>query len=452
MTDLNNQQPELNKRPKLNKFKNMWLTKKGRWTLVIGALILLVLSGYIFRVILDVTGFGGNIYEKVDRDSLRDADISLKNGDPISILLVGIDNGALFYEDVEDGRTDVMIVLTINPKEKTSTIMSIPRDTLGPLGDTNEFDKLNHAYMNNGMEATIASIQRYLDIPIDHYVEVNMQGFIDVIDGLGGVKLTPTMTFEQDGANFVEGQTRTFTGVEAIHYARMRKLDPEGDIGRQKRQQQVVEAVIDEVLSLGTITNYDEILDGLENNVKTDFSVGDAFSLQTNYLSSLRNLETYVIEEFSDLDLYFGYYLYVPERQRLIMSNHLRENLGLQASNSAIVYPVSYGVTGEYFPVEDLNGDGYLADDEMAILPGVYDRPALDDLLAESFGTGYNYYEDYTEAVSAETAVNETDIYYAETESSYYYEETIAPEYYYSEPVVEEYAPIYEEAYGPATP
>ncbi|MCW1040869.1 LCP family protein, partial [Streptococcus anginosus] len=71
-------------------------------------------------------------------------------------------------------------------------------------------------------------MQRYLDLPIDYYVEVNMKGFIDIIDGMGGIEITPNQTFIQNGAKFEEGVTRTLTGEEAIHYVRMRKADPEG--------------------------------------------------------------------------------------------------------------------------------------------------------------------------------------------------------------------------------
>lgn len=461
-----------NRGSRKNKKSGFWQSKKGRWSIGILVVLLLILGIFIFRVARDITGFGDKIYEDVQREQLRDQDVSLKNGDPISILLVGIDNGALFYEDVEEGRTDVMMVLTINPEDNSSTIVSVPRDTLGPQGSTNEFDKLNHAYMNGGMEATIASIQQYLDIPIDHYVEVNMQGFIDVIDGLGGVELTPSLTFEQDGANFVAGQTRTFNGEEAIHYARMRKQDPEGDIGRQKRQQEVVEAVIDEVFSLETITNYDDILNKLEDNVKTDLTVGNMIDLQGNYMDALGDLNSYVIEDYVDLNLSYGYYMFVPEAERIEMSNHLRKQLGLESTNSAIVYPVSFGVESEYFPVVDLNWNGYLEDTEMAILPGVYDQDELDTLIDEVYNGGevesepveeeptyYDYQAPETDVYESEVVPTDEESYVPETyrseaetdipEPGYeeYSEEVVDPyaesEPVYSEPVVEE-APVPE--------
>lgn len=385
-----------------------WLPKEKKtyWILGVAALVV-VICAVAFKVYADISGFGSDIYEDVNSKQLRDADTQLKNGEPITILLTGLDSGALYYEDVEETRTDVMMVFTINPKTNESTVVSIPRDALGVQSGTDEFDKLNHAYMNyDGIEGTINSLQRYLDMPIDYYVNVNMQGFMDVIDALGGVDITPTLTFTQNEVSFTEGETRTLSGLEAIQYVRMRKSDPEGDIGREKRQQQLIEAVVDKVISLGTITNYNDILDAVGDDIKTNITVDNMFALQANYLPALDNLNKLVFDDYVDLNLDFGYYMLIPELERLEIVSIMQDNLDYEGTNSAIVYPVEYGVESTYFPVSDLNWDGVLTDDEMAIQPGVYSREDLNELVKYIFGYSIN---DYLESTGNTDLIDENE-------------------------------------------
>lgn len=385
-----------------------WLPKEKKtyWILGVAALVV-VICAVAFKVYADISGFGSDIYEDVNSKQLRDADTQLKNGEPITILLTGLDSGALYYEDVEETRTDVMMVFTINPKTNESTVVSIPRDALGVQSGTDEFDKLNHAYMNyDGIEGTINSLQRYLDMPIDYYVNVNMQGFMDVIDALGGVDITPTLTFTQNEVSFTEGETRTLSGLEAIQYVRMRKSDPEGDIGREKRQQQLIEAVVDKVISLGTITNYNDILDAVGDDIKTNITVDNMFALQANYLPALDNLNKLVFDDYVDLNLDFGYYMLIPELERLEIVYIMQDNLDYEATNSAVVYPVEYGVESTYFPVSDLNWDGVLTDDEMAIEAGVYSREDLNELVKYIFGYSIN---DYLESTGNTALIDENE-------------------------------------------
>ena len=367
-------QSQKKKQNKSSRGKKRWL-----WLLILP--VLFILGFGVYKVSSELLGFAHEIYEGNRSNKLRDADKVLKDKKPISILLTGIDNGALFYEDVEDGRTDVMMVITINPEDNSAQVTSIPRDALGPIGQTDDFDKLNHAYMDHDLNWTIDSLQRYLDIPIDYYVSVNMQGFIDVIDILGGIEVTPSLTFTQNGVDFKGGETKKLSGEEAIHYARMRKSDPEGDLGREKRQQEIVEAVIDKVASIESVPNYKEILNKLEDNIKTDFKVEDMFTLQQNYLDALQHLDKQTANNYQDLNLPFGYYLYIPESERIRLSNQIRASLGLGKTNSAIVYPAEYQTPEEYFPIVDNNGNLILDSDDLPVKPGVYKKDDLDSQL-----------------------------------------------------------------------
>ncbi|OTE88482.1 LytR family transcriptional regulator, partial [Escherichia coli] len=88
-----------------------------------------------------------------------------------------------------------------------------------------------------------------LDIPIDHYVTINMQGLRDLIDAVGGIKVTNDIDFTLEGVHVPKGKI-TLNGKTGLAYARMRKEDPEGDIGRQKRQREVVTKILKKIMSL----------------------------------------------------------------------------------------------------------------------------------------------------------------------------------------------------------
>ncbi|MDO4680702.1 MAG: LCP family protein [Aerococcus sp.] len=356
---------------------------RGKKGLLLGLLALLFIGVAIAAglALTNVLNFSHDIYKDSGAERMRDADKQLSQKKPITILVEGLDSGAMFYKNVSTSRSDVIMLVAINPETKKSTIVNIPRDVLAPMGTSNDFDKINHAYMEGGIKESINSLQRFLDIPIDYYVSVNMEAFIDIIDGMGGVELTPAMTFEQDGSKFVEGQTETFNGEDAMNYVRMRKQDPEGDVGRGRRQQQLMQAVINKVMTLGTITNYDEILDKLKNNLYTNLSVSDMYQLQSQYLSSIKSPEHVIVDNYENLNLSFGYYMHLPETERLRVSNALRSQLGLEASNSAILYPASYGVVNDaYVTTLDNNGDGVITDDDMLVPAGVY---TVDELQKE---------------------------------------------------------------------
>src|SRR5690606_27392907 len=132
------------------------------------------------------------------------------------------------------------IVLTVNPNKESIQMVSIPRDTRTEIIGKGFEDKINHAYAFGGMEMAIDTVENFLDIPIDYYVQVNMEGFKDLIDAVGGVTVENDLAFTQDGYHFPEG-TITLYGDEALAFVRMRKNDPRGEFGRQLRQRQIIE-------------------------------------------------------------------------------------------------------------------------------------------------------------------------------------------------------------------
>ena len=256
------------------------------------ALVLLTIIGiYVFDVYRNIDSTTDKIYEPVDEEveQVRSSSADLSSKEPISILLLGVDTGDLGR--TERGRSDTMMVVTVNPNTKKSTITSIPRDTYTEIVGYGTSDKINHAYAFGGNSMAINSVQNLLDIPIDYYVTVNMAGIQEIVNAVGGVDVVSPLTFSQDGYTFYQGEVNHLDGNAALAFARMRYEDPEGDTGRQARQRIIIEGVVNKVTSASTLVNYQNILGSLSNNVQTNFQMKDYLALQGNdYLAAARNI------------------------------------------------------------------------------------------------------------------------------------------------------------------
>ena len=256
------------------------------------ALVFITVVGiYVFDVYRNIDSTTNEIYEPVDEEveQVRSSSADLSSKDPISILLLGVDTGDLGR--TERGRSDTMMVVTVNPNTKKSTLLSIPRDTYTEIVGYGTNDKLNHAYAFGGNSMAINSVQNLLDIPIDYYVTVNMAGIQEIVNAVGGVDVVSPLTFTSTGYTFYEGDVTHLDGAAALAFARMRYEDPNGDTGRQARQRLIIEGVVDKVTSASTLVNYQNILGSLSNNVQTNFQMKDYLALQGNdYLAAARNI------------------------------------------------------------------------------------------------------------------------------------------------------------------
>lgn len=256
------------------------------------ALVFITVVGiYVIDVYRNIDNTTDEIYEPVDEEveQVRSSSADLSSKDPISILLLGVDTGDLGR--TERGRSDTMMVVTVNPNTKKSTLLSIPRDTYTEIVGYGTNDKLNHAYAFGGNSMAINSVQNLLDIPIDYYVTVNMAGIQEIVNAVGGVDVVSPLTFTSTGYTFYEGDVTHLDGAAALAFARMRYEDPNGDTGRQARQRLIIEGVVDKVTSASTLVNYQNILGSLSNNVQTNFQMKDYLALQGNdYLAAARNI------------------------------------------------------------------------------------------------------------------------------------------------------------------
>ncbi len=310
----------------------------SRWKKIIVGILVLVncLVGgatiYAVQVTKDASQMVDNIRQTVKRNSSRgDANKpNIDNAEPFSILLLGVDTGDLGRD--EQGRSDSMMVVTVNPQQKKSTIVSLGRDTLTKIVGYGTNDKLNHAYAFGGEGMAMDTIENLLDIPIDHYVTINMRGLKDLIDAVGGIEVDNQYDFELDGIEVAKGK-QTLDGETGLAYARMRYQDPEGDVGRQKRQREVVTKILNKAMSINGVSNYRKILKAVEKNMKTDLSWDDMLDIGTDYLPAFKKIDQKQLDGESQL-IDEIYYQILGTNELLKIQNTLKKQLNLPTADT----------------------------------------------------------------------------------------------------------------------
>jgi len=301
--------------------------KKKRALKIIMAIILVLILGvgaYAYSIWHSVEKTFTQTHEPLNRDvsEKRSEKVSFRNRDPISILLLGVDQRA-----GDHGRSDSLILMTVNPKDQSMKMVSIPRDTRTEIVGKGSTDKINHAYAFGGVDMAVNTVEKFLDVPVDYYVQVNMESFKDIVDAVGGVTVNNDLNFNYDGYSFKKGDL-TLDGKEALAYSRMRKQDPRGDFGRQMRQRQIIEGVIEEGASVQSLANYGTILDTIGTNVRTNLTFDDMKQIQSNYKDARRNVEQLQVDGKGE-KIDGIYYYAVSDATREALSSKLKQHLNI---------------------------------------------------------------------------------------------------------------------------
>jgi len=303
--------------------------KKGRkWLKITGLIFLLIVIGvgtYSYIVYHSFKEAVVTMHEPVQRTQpeKREKPIVLEEKEPFSVLMLGVDE-----REGDKGRSDTIIVLAVNPNDESVKMLSIPRDTRTEIIGKGTEDKINHAYAFGGVPMAMDTVENFLAIPIDYYLQVNMEGFKDLVNAVGGVTVDNEFAFSQNEFDYPKGQI-TLDGDEALSYSRMRYEDPRGDFGRQQRQRQIIEAVIKEGMSVSSLTNFSEIFGALGKNIKTNLTLDQMFEIQKNYKTAGKNIQQMEINETGTMinEIYYG--LVAPEEQQRIQEE-LKTQLELQ--------------------------------------------------------------------------------------------------------------------------
>lgn len=302
--------------------------KRKIWPWIVGIIGVLLLGGgvYAFSVYSTLTKTVETMHQPIGREvsDKRPEQVTLTNQEPFSVLLLGVDE-----REGDSGRSDTMIVLTVNPEQKSSKMVSIPRDTYTEIVGKGYEDKINHAYAVGGIETSLASVENLLDIPLDYVVQVNMESFKDIVDAVGGISVENTFEFDYEGQHFNKG-TLELSGEEALKYVRMRYEDPRGDFGRQDRQKQIIQGVLREGASVNSLLNYKNIFDALGKNVRTNMTFDEMVEVQANYKDAVKNVEQLHFQNGTGGKASNGiWYYYLNDEELNQVQTELKEHLEL---------------------------------------------------------------------------------------------------------------------------
>lgn len=269
--------------------------------------------------------------------------------EPLTILLMGVDmDQATRGGDWEGGRSDSMILVTVNPKTKETNMMSLTRDIMVEIAEANgessgTVEKLNHSYSYGQAPMAIATIEKMMDITIDRYIEINMDGLVELVDAVGGIEVNNTLGFpisisehEPAYTSIVQPGKQLVNGEQALVYARMRYDDPEGDIGRQRRQREVITAIIKKLLQLDGFTQYKKILTAISNNMRTNIEISPAtIPSLLGYKDSVSKLNSYQLRGVDQMvdEIYYQ----LPTSEHLLeMQNILKKSIGLEEKTDLV--------------------------------------------------------------------------------------------------------------------
>ena len=277
---------EVNKKININtaKYKNINTIASD---LVTGKVDSILLNSNSKRILDDMLKDFKNNTRVVDKVVIyvkRGKSTVINSNEPFNVLISGIDTAG----DINSvSRSDVNIVMTVNPKNHEVLLTNIQRDMQVQLhGTTGIKDKLTHAGIY-GIDMSRQTIEDFLDTKIPYYIRVNFDSLVKVVDSIGGVDIDNDVAFKGYTRNFEVGKLH-LNGKEALEYARERKKMPSGDYTRGLHQEKIMEAIISKV------TTSKKIL----NNYSKFTSVLDEF-IQTNIPSS--TIKSYVREQLDTM-------------------------------------------------------------------------------------------------------------------------------------------------------
>ena len=285
------------------------MKKRGKVVFIV-AIILLILIGipglYSFKLLEKVNNV--EIAKIDDELGIKDKVIDIQNTEITNIALFGVDSRS----SSEMGRSDSIIILSLDREHEKIKLISIMRDTYVNIADRG-MDKINHAYAFGGPELSLKTINQNFDMNIREFVTVNFQGLEVIINALGGVEID----IKENEVKHIPGSfagSQVLDGKQALAYSRIRKTG-NGDFERTERQRVVLEKLIEKGLNLGII-QYSKLLNVLLPYVETSLNKSEILKLGTSiFTSNIKNVEKFRIplDEYSKSERVNGVYYLVPD-------------------------------------------------------------------------------------------------------------------------------------------
>lgn len=270
----------------------------------------------------------------------QDLDLSVE---PFNILVSGADT---YGEISKVARSDVNMIITINPQTYQVLLTSIPRDYYVQLhGTTGAKDKLTHAGIY-GIDMSRMTLEDLFDISIHYYIRVNFSTLVQIIDAIDGVDIVSDTTFTAKSdktCNFVAGQTQHVYGNCALAYSRERYAYSSGDRHRVQNQQELLTAIIRKVTSSEVlISRYSDLLSSISANMQTNISRSQIYKLINLQLDRMPtwNIETISVDGTGEMRTTYSagsqpLYVMIPDQDTVESAKNKITNLITPANSDS---------------------------------------------------------------------------------------------------------------------
>lgn len=247
---------------------------------------LVVLLGLLLVAAGGVAVYANSIAKEFTSNLNHDPEVTLPEEDPtesaapredngaVNIVLMGVDKRA---GDV--GRSDSLMLAHLSADRKSAYLISFPRDMWVDIPGRGK-DKINAAYAYGGTALTVKTLQSMLGIKVDHVAQIDMEGFVELTDLVGGVTVTNEHAFSREGYDFPQGRITLADGKEALSFVRERKQLPNGDLDRAANQRKVVQAIVEKGLDPKLIANpqsFARFVGGVASTMHVDSGMTDDY-------------------------------------------------------------------------------------------------------------------------------------------------------------------------------
>lgn len=272
-------------------------------------IVVLVLANFGALAVLWAVNTGEDVLALADTDDDVVSELREATGDSLTFLVVGSDSregldDLAFFGRAGGERGDVVMLVRLDQATGDARILSIPRDLWVDIPGNGE-GRINAAYAYGGPSLMVQTIRENLGIEVNHYVEIDFVGFIDLVNELGGLEMTfPYPARDSSSGLSVEAGNQILDGEQALAFARSRKYQEyqdgrwvdvaASDIGRTQRQQEVVRAILTELKTPGSVAEAGQIAGSIAQHMTVDATL--ASSSVATLAWDFRNLITGSVE------------------------------------------------------------------------------------------------------------------------------------------------------------
>ena len=339
------------------------------------------------------------LYEYSKKLANKSTTSNKKLTEPFTILLMGVDSEKDGLNANAAFNGDTLILITFNPKTLTATMFSMPRDIYVPIAcNNNRYNKINSAAAY-GTNCVINTVKNLTGVDIDYYAKINFNGFIDLVDVLGGVdvdveqpdysvyvkkigkgRLCESNQYrETDHPVCMDTGMQHLTGEQALAYARNRHGFLQSDLARNRHQQQIVEAIAKKASKIRTFDDFQKVLDAVTKNIATNMTTNQILSFYDIFKDMLANsldkdefvtikktyLETYSLPVYLQYAyMYTSALGYYPDSLKAIKE---LMNDNLEISKKQMVKSFSYKYKEDY--TANLTGKGITTGGKLSLVP-----------------------------------------------------------------------------------